>query len=47
MITGCGMGGLPTIEEYHQVVVERGPRKIMMHHGAAPDQDEIRAVIEA
>ena len=28
MITGCGMGGLPTIEEYHQVVVERGPRKI-------------------
>ena len=28
VITGCGMGGLPTIEEYHQVVVERGPRKI-------------------
>ena len=28
VITGCGMGGLPTIEEYTQVVVERGPRKI-------------------
>ena len=28
VITGCGMGGLPTIEEYHQVVMERGPRKI-------------------
>ena len=28
VITGCGMGGLPTIEEYNQVVVERGPRKI-------------------
>lgn len=28
VITGCGMGGLPTIEEYHQVVLERGPRKI-------------------
>ena len=28
VITGCGMGGLPTIEEYHQVLVDRGPRKI-------------------
>lgn len=28
VITGCGMGGLPTIEECHQVVLERGPRKI-------------------
>lgn len=28
VITGCGMGGLPTIEEYHKVSLERGPRKI-------------------
>ena len=28
VITGCGMGGLPTIEQYHQVVMERGPKKI-------------------
>ncbi|OQX06458.1 MAG: beta-ketoacyl-[acyl-carrier-protein] synthase II [Desulfobulbaceae bacterium A2] len=28
VITGCGMGGLPTIEEYHQVVMERGPKRI-------------------
>jgi 3-oxoacyl-[acyl-carrier-protein] synthase II len=28
VITGCGMGGLPTIEEYHSVLVNRGPRKI-------------------
>ena len=28
VITGCGMGGLPTIEEYHGVLMERGPRKI-------------------
>ncbi|MCP3852731.1 MAG: beta-ketoacyl-ACP synthase II [Gammaproteobacteria bacterium] len=27
-ITGCGMGGLPTIEEYHSVLLERGSRKI-------------------
>lgn len=27
-ITGCGMGGLPTIEEYHSVMLKRGPRKI-------------------
>lgn len=28
VITGCGMGGLPTIEKYHQVLIERGPKKI-------------------
>ena len=28
VITGCGMGGLPTIEEYHSVLQKRGPRKI-------------------
>ncbi len=28
VITGCGMGGLPTIEEYHGVYVNRGPRRI-------------------
>jgi len=28
VITGCGMGGLPTIEEYHGVLMERGPRRI-------------------
>lgn len=28
VITGCGMGGLPTIEKYHQVSLEKGPRKI-------------------
>jgi 3-oxoacyl-[acyl-carrier-protein] synthase II len=28
VITGCGMGGLPTIEEYHGVLVNKGPRKI-------------------
>ena len=28
VITGCGMGGLPTIEEYHAVLVNKGPRKI-------------------
>ncbi len=28
VITGCGMGGLPTIEEYHGVLMEKGPRKI-------------------
>lgn len=27
-ITGCGLGGLPTIEKYHQVVLERGPKRI-------------------
>jgi 3-oxoacyl-[acyl-carrier-protein] synthase II len=28
VITGCGMGGLPTIEEYHGVLLNRGPRRI-------------------
>ena len=28
VITGCGLGGLPIIEKYHQVVMERGPKKI-------------------
>lgn len=28
VITGCGMGGLPTIEQYHQVYMEKGPRRI-------------------
>jgi 3-oxoacyl-[acyl-carrier-protein] synthase II len=28
VITGCGMGGLPTIEKYHQICMEKGPKKI-------------------
>lgn len=28
VITGCGLGGLPTIEEYHQVLINKGPRRI-------------------
>lgn len=28
VITGCGMGGLPTIEKYHRVLFERGPKKV-------------------
>jgi 3-oxoacyl-[acyl-carrier-protein] synthase II len=28
VITGCGMGGLPTIEKYHKISLERGPKKI-------------------
>lgn len=28
VITGCGMGGLPTIEKYHGVILEKGPKKI-------------------
>lgn len=28
VITGCGMGGLPTIEKYHQVSLDRGPKRI-------------------
>lgn len=28
VITGCGMGGLPTIELYHQILMEKGPRRI-------------------
>ncbi|MDJ0623343.1 MAG: beta-ketoacyl-ACP synthase II [Desulfocapsaceae bacterium] len=27
-IVGCGMGGLPTIEKYHRVLFDRGPRKV-------------------
>lgn len=28
VFTGNGIGGLPTIEKYHQVVLERGPKRI-------------------
>ena len=28
VITGCGLGGLPTIEKYHQICQERGPKRI-------------------
>lgn len=28
VITGCGMGGLPTIEQYHQICMEKGPKRI-------------------
>ncbi len=28
VITGCGMGGLPTIEQYHEVLLNKGPRRI-------------------
>ncbi|MEA2085034.1 MAG: beta-ketoacyl-ACP synthase II [Thermodesulfobacteriota bacterium] len=28
VITGCGLGGLPTIEKYHSVFLDRGPKKI-------------------
>jgi len=28
VITGCGMGGLSTIEHYHQVYMEKGPKRI-------------------
>lgn len=28
VITGCGMGGLPTIEKYHSVMLERGAKRI-------------------
>jgi len=28
VITGCGMGGLPTIEEQHNILLSRGPKKI-------------------
>jgi 3-oxoacyl-[acyl-carrier-protein] synthase II len=27
-ITGTGLGGLPTIEKYHQIALERGPKRI-------------------
>jgi 3-oxoacyl-[acyl-carrier-protein] synthase II len=28
VITGCGMGGLPTIEKYHKISIERGPKRV-------------------
>ncbi len=28
VITGCGMGGLPTIEVCHSVILDRGPKKV-------------------
>lgn len=28
VITGCGMGGLPTIEKYHRVLFDRGPKRV-------------------
>jgi len=28
VITGCGMGGLPTIEKYHSVSLEKGPKRV-------------------
>ena len=28
VITGCGMGGLPTIEVCYKVILDRGPRKV-------------------
>jgi len=28
VVTGCGMGGMPTIEEYHSVLLNKGPRRI-------------------
>lgn len=28
VITGCGMGGLPTIERYHRVLFDRGMKKV-------------------
>lgn len=28
VITGCGLGGLTTIEYYHRILLEQGPRKI-------------------
>ena len=28
VIVGCGMGGLPTIEHFHSVYLEKGPRRI-------------------
>lgn len=27
-IVGCGLGGLKTIEQYHRVLLEKGPRKV-------------------
>ncbi len=28
VITGCGLGGLPTIEKYHKVILDRGPKRV-------------------
>lgn len=28
VITGCGMGGLPTIEKYHTISLKRGPKRV-------------------
>jgi len=28
VITGCGLGGLPTIEKYHKIVLDRGIKRI-------------------
>ncbi len=28
VITGCGMGGLPTIEKYHRILFDRGPKRV-------------------
>lgn len=28
VITGCGLGGLPTIEKYHKIALERGTKRI-------------------
>jgi 3-oxoacyl-[acyl-carrier-protein] synthase II len=28
VITGCGMGGLPSIEKYHKVSIDRGPKRV-------------------
>jgi 3-oxoacyl-[acyl-carrier-protein] synthase II len=28
VITGCGLGGLPSIEECHNVILNRGPKKV-------------------
>lgn len=28
VVTGCGLGGLPTIEKYHKVALDRGPKRI-------------------
>ncbi|MCB2181461.1 MAG: beta-ketoacyl-ACP synthase II [Desulfobulbaceae bacterium] len=28
VITGCGLGGLPTIEKYHKVFLDKGPKRI-------------------
>jgi 3-oxoacyl-[acyl-carrier-protein] synthase II len=30
VVVGTGLGGLPTIEKYHQVLMERGPDRITL-----------------